>query len=207
MENNQSQGFLFKTQQVAQNTSNFFSDKNTLIIILITLLILSLLGINILHITGNFVQAITNIFGPFITQLLSFFGYTTGSVISKTADVVGDTTKTGVDIATGTIKDVGDLLKNASQGQINTDSKASLDRALNDGSKIDFSKPPSEPSPNASENPIQKPISSNKNTWCLVGEYQEKRGCISIDEHDKCLSGQVFPSQQMCLNPNLSANV
>lgn len=202
MENNQSEGFLFKNQQINQNMGNFFSDKNTLIIVLLVLLVLSLLGINLLSITGDLFQALVNIFGPFITHIFSFFGYTTGSVLNKTADVVGNTTKVGVDIATGTVKDVGDLLKNASQGQINTESKNSLDRILNEGSIT-----PTEPSPTASENPIQKPISSNKKSWCLVGEYQEKRGCIEIDEHDKCLSNQVFPSQKLCLNPNLSTNV
>ena len=62
----------------------------------------------------------------------------------------------------------------------------------------------SSPSNDISENPIQKPISSNKTGWCLVGEYKNKRGCIEIGEHEKCMSGQVFPEQQMCLNPNVS---
>ena len=51
---------------------------------------------------------------------------------------------------------------------------------------------------------IQKPITSDKAKWCLVGEYKNKRGCIEIGEHEKCMSGQVFPEQQMCLNPNVS---
>ena len=63
------------------------------------------------------------------------------------------------------------------------------------------------PMPSASENPIQKPISANKTNWCLIGEYQQKRGCIEIKDHDKCMSGQVFPTQKMCLNPNLTSNV
>ena len=60
-----------------------------------------------------------------------------------------------------------------------------------------------EPSPDTTKNPIQNPISSKKG-WCLVGEYQGKRGCIEIGEYDKCLSGQVFPEEKLCLNPTFT---
>ena len=42
--------------------------------------------------------------------------------------------------------------------------------------------------------------------YCLVGEYHNKRGCIEVADGDKCMSGQVFPSQQLCLNPTLTQN-
>ena len=61
-----------------------------------------------------------------------------------------------------------------------------------------------EPTPDNSTNPIQKPISSDKSNWCLVGEFQNKRGCVAVTESDKCLSGQIFPHQAMCLNPTLT---
>ena len=63
-----------------------------------------------------------------------------------------------------------------------------------------------EPSPDVSENTIQKSLNSNKTKWCLAGEYQNKRGCINLSESDKCMSGQVFPTEEMCLNPTLSKN-
>ena len=61
-----------------------------------------------------------------------------------------------------------------------------------------------QPVPDASVDPIQKPITAGKVNWCLVGEYQGKRGCIEVDDDSKCMSGQVFPSQNMCLNPTRS---
>jgi len=51
-----------------------------------------------------------------------------------------------------------------------------------------------EPSPDTSEDNIQKSLTSAKTKWCLVGEYKNKRGCVDISESDKCLSGQVFPN-------------
>jgi hypothetical protein len=202
MNNFQSEPLAFQpTQTSSVGDGQIFSGKNTLIMALVVLLILSFLGINVLVIFGNLIQTVINIFGPLFSQILAVFGYTTGSIINKTADVVGDTAKTGIDIAEGTIHSVGHLLKSAGRGEMNENARVNLDRAL-DGQGYRYNNP----SEDTSENPIQKPISANKAGWCLVGEYKGKRGCIEIGEHDKCMSGQVFPSQQVCLNPNMTQN-
>jgi hypothetical protein len=176
-----------------------FSNKNLLIIILVTLLVFSFLGVNLLFIFGNFIQAIVNLFGPLVTQILSVFGYTAGTVLNKSADIVSDATKTGIDIADGTLHSVGDLLKGASRPNVDAHARNQLDRSLNT-SGIQSR----EPAPDSSVNPIQKPITSGKQAWCLVGEYQGKRGCIAVSDTNKCLSGQIFPTQQLCLNPTLT---
>jgi hypothetical protein len=43
----------------------------------------------------------------------------------------------------------------------------------------------------------------NKSGWCLVGQEQGFRSCIEVNEFDKCLSGNIFPSKDICTNPNL----
>ena len=113
-------------------------NKNFLIALLVFLLIFSLLGINLLYVfgnmfqlIGNFFQSIVNIFKPLILQILSLFGYTAGSVINTTADVVSVTAKTGIDIAAGTIHSVGNILKDGSSGSIDQNSKRQFDNALN----------------------------------------------------------------------------
>jgi len=186
-----------------ESSNSMFSNNNNniIIIILVVLLIFSFLGINILTLLGNVFQNFVQIFGPMVSQILSIFGYTTGTVINKTADVVSDTAKAGIDIAEGSVQSVGNILRNASNPNVNDKTKYSLDNALNT-SQISSE----EPTADTSENPIQKPITSGKQSWCLVGEYQGKRGCIGVNQQDRCLSGQVFPSQKMCLNPTLSQN-
>ena len=173
-----------------QQPSPFFNqnetagiNNKTIIIVLLVLLSLSFLGINILTILGDIVKSIAELFGPLITQILSIFGYASGSIITKSADVVGDVAKTGIDIAEGSVKSVGTILKDASRPNVDTNS---LDKVV---------------APTPSENPIQKPITAGKTSWCLVGEYEGKRGCISVNDYDKCLSGQVFASQDQCLLP------
>lgn len=192
----------YLNNKMITNPSSFFGTKNIVIIILVSLLFLSILGINILQMFGNAIESLTQIVGPLVIYILSFFGYTTGTIINKTADVVSDTTKTGVDIAEGVVQDVGNILINASGNNIDDKYKNSLNSAVNLSKPS--TNPPATPEPTPSENPIQKPISSNKTNWCLVGEYMGRRGCIEINENDKCISGQVFPTNSHCLNPNLS---
>ena len=192
--------------KTTNSTNDMFSNKNTIIMLLIFLLILSFLGINLLNISGDIVQRISNIFGPVFVNFLSLFGYTTGTVINKTADVVADASKTGIDIAEGTAQSVGGLFLKASQNLPNQpQEQPPQPQPQPQPQKKPETKP--DPQPDTTKNPIQNPISSIKARWCLVGEYEGRRGCIAINEHDKCLSGQVFPTQQMCLNPTYTSNM
>jgi hypothetical protein len=174
----------------------FFSGKNFIIIILSGLLILSFLGINLLNVLGNMMDIIINIFGPLITQLLSIFGYTAGTVLDKSSDAVTNVAKTGLDVANGTVQSVADLLKNASKKGVDNASKQQLDDTLNQSLFKN-----NEPEHDSSVNPIQKPITASKNNWCLVGEYEGKRGCIEVNDDSNCMSGQTFSSRELCMNP------
>lgn len=181
--------------QPLSNNGDFF--KNVLIGILLVILILSLLGINIFTIFGNSLQNFIDIFSPVISKTLAELGYASGNIITQSSDILADTSKTGIDILNDTVNSVGDLLLKASSKNPN----ARLDKYINQPP----TEPPRSPDPNSTSSPIQSGGSSKSN-WCLVGEYNGTRGCISVTDQDKCLSGQVFPSQQQCLNPNLTQN-
>lgn len=182
--------------------TNSFGNKNFIISTLLFLLILSSLGINILNVLGDLVESLTRIFGPLIKQILSVLGYTAGTVIDETAGVATDVATAGIEIAGDSVQTVGNLLKDMSVSNINVQSRQELDRTLNTNT-VDMSGL----NEDVSENPIQKPITSNKTKWCLVGEYEGSRGCVEISEGDKCMSNQVFPSQKMCLNPTMTNNM
>ena len=174
-----------------------FSDKNYIILVLTGLLVLSFVGINVLDVASNLIKTVIAIIGPLFARLLSAIGYTTGTVINKTADVVSDTAKSGIDIAEGTVQDVGNLIISASAKGVDAETKKNLDVTINSSKRTKY-----DPEPDSTENPIQNPISSKKGTWCLVGEYKNKRGCVEVSSASKCMSGQVFPTQRMCLNNN-----
>ena len=182
--------------------TNSFGNKNFIISTLLFLLILSSFCINILNVLVDLVERLTRIFGPLIKQILSVLGYTAGTVIDETAGVATDVATAGIEIAGDSVQTVGNLLKDMSVSNINVQSRQELDRSLNTNT-VDMSGL----NEDVSENPIQKPITSNKTKWCLVGEYEGTRGCVEISEGDKCMSNQVFPSQKMCLNPTMTNNM
>ena len=41
--------------------------------------------------------------------------------------------------------------------------------------------------------------------WCYIGEDRGFRTCAQVGVNDKCMSGEIFPSQEICINPNLRA--
>jgi hypothetical protein len=170
-----------------------FSNKNVVIIVLCVLLVLSFLGINVLLLFGNLIQSIVGVIGPLFSQILGIFGYTAGSIIVKTADVVSDTAITGIQIAEGTVNSVGNLLKGTSAPDVNMNAQVSLTNALN--------------GTGASSTASSPAVAAFGGGWCLVGQYQGVNGCIAVGPQDTCMSGQVFPNQQMCLNPTMTSNM
>ena len=72
-----------------------------------------------------------------------------------------------------------------------------LQKALDDASI------PQEVRPDDSLSRIQK--QTGKSGWCFIGEDRGFRTCSEIGVNDQCMSGDVFPSQEICMNPNLRA--
>jgi hypothetical protein len=239
----------------------FVADKNFLIVTLVILLVLSILGINLLTLLGEAIQYIVNWIGPYVKSFFFNVSDTTGAVINKSADVLSDTAKAGVDIAEGSVQSIGNILRNTNNINPTVGNNSLLDNVVNLGvpplnpnagqpiniqtiavptpvavptplaiptpvpvpvpTPVQISSPDSlfssapgpdldevlnkasqnnsSPLPDNTTNPIQKPITANKNGWCFVGEYEGKRGCIKVGDQDKCMSGQVYPNEQKCL--------
>lgn len=43
----------------------------------------------------------------------------------------------------------------------------------------------------------------SKTKWCYIGEEKGVRNCVRLSESQKCMSGDIFPSSDICINPNL----
>lgn len=48
---------------------------------------------------------------------------------------------------------------------------------------------------------IQK--KSCKTNWCFIGEEDGIRNCAALNKGQECMSGNIFPSMDICINPNL----
>jgi hypothetical protein len=64
-----------------------------------------------------------------------------------------------------------------------------------------------EPQPPYSADDANSSIQGNKTIhksgWCYIGEDRGFRACARVKETDLCMSGDIFPNQEICMNPNL----
>ena len=53
------------------------------------------------------------------------------------------------------------------------------------------------------QNSLPDNENNNKLGFCYVGTDRGYRSCIEINDNDKCISGDIFPTKDVCINPNL----
>ena len=164
------------------------------------ILILSFLGFNLFDYLGNVTQFFSNTFGPIIGAIAKFFGIAVGETTKTVTSVAASGIKTGVDITAGTIEKGADVLeKTLSGGYSKNNIDTSLDVALNKERK----KPSNEPMPDESGSSTQANKTAKKSGFCYIGEDRGFRSCVKVNEGDECMSGDIFPTRDICINPNL----
>jgi hypothetical protein len=168
--------------------------KNYLIIFLITLTLFSLLGINLLVNAGESMQGIFDNILPYIYKILAALGFATGNILNTTTDIAADGARSGIDVVEGSLQSVGNMLQKASVGKLDLKMDVKSDKS---DVKSDKSDVKSDKSSSTIQNNISNKKSSGK--WCLVGEYEGKRGCINIDDSDVCMSQKIFDSNDECV--------
>jgi len=68
--------------------------------------------------------------------------------------------------------------------------------------KKNYKKLPVIPKADDSTSAIQMNPTS-KSGFCYIGEDRGFRSCIDVCEGDVCMSGDIFPTEALCVNPNL----
>ena len=173
---------------------------------LLIILILAFLGFNIFVYLAKGTQDLASFFGP-ITQKL--FG-TTVSVTGQTVDVAAEGAKAVVSGTAATVNTglsaVQDITPNNATSSIKSQplqtqqtSKPSdngLNKALNNSQEQNMDYQAVEASSSVHSG-------GGQSGWCFVGEDRGFRSCALVNEDDKCMSGDIFPSQELCINPNL----
>ena len=162
------------------------------------LLILSVLGFNIFNYLGKVTQTLSDIFGP----IISLFGGGATSVLKKTvsASAVG----TG-----GIIKGGADAIDSGLGALENKLNESSAKNNI-DNKKVNTKKTEEENAPPpTTKGPIPDEAGSNtqskpsKPSFCYIGEDRGTRSCIQVDKDSNCMSGEIFPSMELCINPAL----
>ena len=175
---------------------------------IIIILILAFLGFNIFVYLAKGTEGVAKFFGPLTEKL---FGTTT-SVAGQTVDVAAEGAKAVVSGTAGAVNTglsaVQDITPNPAgssiksqpvQGQPTTrPSDSGLNKALNSSQEQNMDYQAHEASSSVHSG-------GGQSGWCFVGEDRGFRSCALVNEDDKCMSGDIFPSQELCINPNLRA--
>jgi hypothetical protein len=59
------------------------------------------------------------------------------------------------------------------------------------------------PKPDISSSSTQSSKITNKSGYCYIGEDRGFRSCIKVKPSDECMSGNIFLTEAICINPNL----
>lgn len=158
----------FHPVSISESNESIFNSKNFLILFLLFLLTLSLLGINFFDFIGDVFDKIMEVLKPVLSQSVSVFNSSAGTLINTSADAIQDVTQITGDVAAGSLRSVGDLLIKSGQ-ELNRDGPSqALDIAVNTSTPHANTE---EPKPNATTSPIQT-TTPNKGSWCLVGDFK-----------------------------------
>ena len=191
------------------NDSSFFESLKNINMTtwLLIILILAFLGFNIFVYLAKGTEDIANFFAPLTEKL---FG-ASASVAGQTVDVAAEGAKavvsgTATTVNTG-LSAVQDITPNNATSSIKSQpiqgqstsrpSDSGLNKALNSSQEQNMDYQALEASSSVH--------SAGKSGWCFVGEDRGFRSCALVNEDDKCMSGDIFPSQELCINPNLRA--
>ena len=158
----------------------------TILRIVAIVVILAFLGINLFSYVGDAIDFIESIFGPLFRKIASFFGFTIGETAKQTVKM----SETGIIGGTKAVSGVA-------IGGIDA-----LERVLTDAEKRKAEKQ-SIPKSDDARSVTQLSKASGKSGYCYIGEDRGFRSCVKVGEGDKCMSGDIFPSMEICANPTL----
>ena len=197
----------------------------------IVIIVLALFGINIFIYLAKGTQILANIsdfFASIFLKITKFFAYLTLQVTKQITNIGALGAKTGIDVVSGTINAGADTLEQVSNDiniknantmpPINVGANPIPNTGINTGTNIakQISTENNELTAalnNAAQSPeymadetsssLTMSKSTNKAGWCYIGEEQGYRSCIDVGVNDMCMSGDIFPSKDICINPTL----
>jgi len=179
--------------------------------------ILLFLGVNLFSYLGDFLQIVKEALAPLLKNILESLGYVVTETTKDVAQLSAEGAKLGIDVAAGTVESGVNVIQgqldieqgsSSSSGNTNNlqnnqgKSKAfdsissSLSSALADAEYN------SEPMPDDATSSTQR-AGPSKSGYCYIGEDRGFRSCIQVKDGDTCMSGDIFPSQAICVNPSL----
>ena len=161
-------------------------------------------------------QSLADIISNTIKKIFGIFGMTGAGIVDNSAEGGKTVVNTTSDVIDSTLTNVQQVLPDSPQGnkvpsgisstnikntipQPDVMKNNTLNQALNKSNVKQASANDYEADDSNSN--IQK--GPSKSGYCYIGEEQGYRSCMYVNESDACMSGDIFPSKEICVNPSL----
>ena len=168
-------------------------------------MILLFLGINVFSYLAKTSAYFADLSESILKPIAEFFGFSLTKTAKKVVDTSAEGAKYGIDITKNVLDEVLTFDENGNKIQSQDDKQGNKV----DGSFIGELERDITPNGNGIGNgnddelePEAAESGHKKGSYCLVGVDRGYRSCVKLSDGDKCMSGKVFPSREMCVNPN-----
>jgi hypothetical protein len=171
----------------------------------IIFLILAYMGFNVFTYLGNLINILIDIWNSLTIWINKHFGTNFSELAKQTINVSATGAKGAVDIVQGvanttidTVSSSDDYQENAPAKEVKEPPPSEIDNIVQNGGV-----------PNNAENQIEaapaySSVGQVENSgWCYIGEDQDVRTCAKVGQNNMCMSGDIFPTHDICVNPNL----
>ena len=148
------------------------------------ILILAVLGLNLFTYLGKATDVTAQQIGP----LASSLGSGISSTAKQTINVGAEGTKSLTDVAAGSLTSGISILEKGVGGKDINEKDITLAQ---------------QNEPQADEAGSTTQGTRGKSGYCYIGKDRNIRSCIKVNQADTCMSGDIFPTKDLCVNPNL----
>jgi hypothetical protein len=181
----------------------------------IIIFVFAFFGINIFIYLAKGTQDITNFFKPLVDKMASLFGGITGQIIDVSAEGAKSVVNTTANVADTGLTAIQDITpggeesksKNSPELVKKTIPQPDITQANALNKALNTSKQSNETTNDYQEDDASSNIQNGapKAGWCYIGEDRGFRSCAKVGTQDKCMSGNIFPTHEICVNPSLRA--
>ena len=199
------------------NTTGYFSSGSNItlivVIIIVVVMVLAYYKVNLFTITGNIIQWLSDKITPIFINIMKFFGIAVGETTIAATTIAS----TGVSAATQGVDAVNQGVSNVivsgvqttlSSPNVSTYETPMPIQKLQNTNDVSFNIVNTAPQMVAQQQKEENNQYSNDvqyNTpvgYCFIGEQSNLRYCAEVSESSQCASGDIFPTQDLCINPN-----
>ena len=161
------------------------------------ILALAFVGINIFSYLAKGTQTIADVFAPIFGKVVKVGVATTGETINVAAEGAKTVINETADLTTKgltTVQDLTHVNKTGTTGTTGTNANlmTALDASASESNDFMAHQAPTS-------------LQQHEAGWCFIGNDNQQRVCGQVGVQDTCMSGNIFPTQEICINPSLRA--